>query len=190
MSFFNRIKFYRTRDEYGAFSNFAKYPLEINGKTYATSEHLYQSLKFTDPEAQEIIRTASSAKMAAHLGRGLPGMRADWNEVRADVMYEVLKHKYAQHEELKQLLLSTGDAEIVEHSINDSYWADGGDGTGQNMLGVLLMRLRDELNCPNNYTDLQHTSCSLCGIGGVWVNDIAQENTNVPVAQLDRASTS
>jgi hypothetical protein len=56
-----------------------------------------------------------------------------------------LKAKFLQHPKLKANLLNTANATIVEHSANDSYWADGGDGSGKNMLGILLMRVREEL---------------------------------------------
>jgi len=63
-------------------------------------------------------------------------------------MRDVLRAKFTQHEDLRALLLSTGDAKLVEHTANDSYWADGGDGSGRNMLGQLLMQLREELRRP------------------------------------------
>jgi hypothetical protein len=53
--------------------------------------------------------------------------------------------KIAQYPPIEKLLLSTGDATIVEHTVNDSYWADGGDGSGKNRLGVLWMEIREEL---------------------------------------------
>ena len=60
-------------------------------------------------------------------------------------MRRALRTKFEQHSKLKSLLLSTGDAELIEHTRNDSYWADGGDGSGKNRLGILLMELRAEL---------------------------------------------
>ena len=60
-------------------------------------------------------------------------------------MYIAVKAKFTQHIELSNLLISTGNAYIVEHTQNDSYWADGGDGSGKNMLGIILMKVRDEL---------------------------------------------
>ena len=57
-----------------------------------------------------------------------------------------MRAKVTQHEEMKNLLLSTGTARLVEHTTNDSYWGDGGDGSGRNMLGVILMELRAELS--------------------------------------------
>ena len=58
-------------------------------------------------------------------------------------MYEVLVEKFTQHQDIQSELLATEDAELIEHTRNDSYWADGGDGTGKNMLGKLLMRVRE-----------------------------------------------
>ena len=60
-------------------------------------------------------------------------------------MYIALYAKFTQHEPLMKLLLDTGDRKLVEHTSRDSYWGDGGDGSGQNKLGKLLMRLREEL---------------------------------------------
>lgn len=60
-------------------------------------------------------------------------------------MLEALRAKFSQHSELKELLLSTGDAKLVEHTRSDSYWADGGDGSEKNRLGQLLMQVRQEL---------------------------------------------
>ena len=60
-------------------------------------------------------------------------------------MRDALRAKFTQHPSLRSLLLHTGDAELIEHTKNDRYWADGGDGTGKNRLGQLLMELRTEL---------------------------------------------
>ena len=60
-------------------------------------------------------------------------------------MREALRAKFTQHPALRSLLLSTGDETIVEHTENDNYWGDGGDGSGRNRLGVLLMELREKL---------------------------------------------
>jgi len=55
-------------------------------------------------------------------------------------------HKFTQHQELKKRLLATGTARLVEHTENDSYWGDGGDGSGKNMLGKILMDVRQRLS--------------------------------------------
>jgi len=59
-------------------------------------------------------------------------------------MMEGLRHKFNTHKDLKHRLLQTGDQPIVEHFAADAYWSDGGDGSGKNRMGVLLMKLRDE----------------------------------------------
>lgn len=60
-------------------------------------------------------------------------------------MHAALRAKFTQHADLAALLLSTGSAKLVEHTTNDSFWGDGGNGRGRNMLGQLLMRVRDDL---------------------------------------------
>lgn len=56
-----------------------------------------------------------------------------------------MRAKFTQHDDLKELLLSTDDATLVEHTANDRYWGDGGDGSGRNMLGNILMQIRSEI---------------------------------------------
>jgi ribA/ribD-fused uncharacterized protein len=80
--------------------------------------------------------------------RDLP-LRPDWEAVKDAVMLDALRVKFTQHPELHALLLSTGDEQLIEHTANDSYWADGGDGSGRNRLGELLMELRAELRGPD-----------------------------------------
>lgn len=60
-------------------------------------------------------------------------------------MYDAVYAKFSQHKELKKILLDTGDSTIVEHTKNDSYWGDGGDGSGRNQLGKTLMKVREDL---------------------------------------------
>ena len=139
------IRFYRANDEYGKFSNFARYPIYLKGKVWPTSEHYFQAQKFSGSEHEEMIRKAKSAYSAAKLGRTLGPLPKDWNEQRIDVMYEAVRAKFIQHPELRNLLLATGDATLIEHTAKDHFWADGGDGTGENWLGKILMNVRVEL---------------------------------------------
>lgn len=73
-------------------------------------------------------------------------IRTDWERVKDGVMKKALQAKYGQNDALKKLLLDTRDALLVEHTPRDSYWGDGGDGSGNNMLGKLLMEVRAELS--------------------------------------------
>ena len=61
------------------------------------------------------------------------------------LMRTAVLSKFTQYEELRMLLLSTGERKIVEHTTNDSYWGDGGDNSGKNMLGRILMEIRSQL---------------------------------------------
>jgi ribA/ribD-fused uncharacterized protein len=142
------INFYGRRMPYFEFSNFYRAPLTIDGKVWKTSEHYYQAMKFDGhPDHVEAVRQTDTPMKAANMGRERHRpLRQDWEEVKDSVMYDALMAKFTQHEKLNKLLLETGDAILVEHTKNDSYWGDGGDGSGKNMLGKLLMVLRDDLN--------------------------------------------
>ena len=140
------IRFYGVNDEYGEFSNFALYPITLRGKRWPTSEHFFQAQKFDDERDRDAVRCAKTPTLAARLGRDRKRkLRRDWEAVKVSIMREALDAKFRQHPELAALLLGTGDALLVEHTENDDYWGDGGDGSGRNELGRLLMALRDEL---------------------------------------------
>jgi ribA/ribD-fused uncharacterized protein len=144
------IHFYSVRDEYGCFSNFAPYPVRMDGKPWPTSEHWFQAQKFAgtaaEAEMMERIRDQRSPMIAARLGRSRRRpIRANWHSVRDEMMRRVVRAKFTQHADIRAVLLDTGDATLVEHTENDDYWGDGGDGSGRNMLGRILMQVRAEL---------------------------------------------
>lgn len=142
----NIIQFYRQNDPYGYFSNFSNHPITIKNKVWPTSEHYFQAMKFEGTPYEEELRKTASPGLVAKMGRDRSKpLRKDWEDIKDDVMMEALVAKFTQHADLKQKLLNTKDAVLVEHTYNDRYWADGGDGTGKNMLGILLMMLRDNL---------------------------------------------
>ena len=140
------VNFYSTRDEHCWFSNFAPYPIEIAGQRWPTSEHYFQAQKFAGMALVGQIRRASSPSEAARLGRSREHpLRSDWEQVKEEIMYRAVLAKFTQHDDLREILLDTGDAILIEHTGNDSYWGDGGDGSGRNRLGHILMRVRTEL---------------------------------------------
>ncbi|HPF38829.1 MAG TPA: NADAR family protein [Phycisphaerae bacterium] len=144
------VHFYRVADAFGCFSNFAPYPIRMNGKTWPTSEHYFQAMKFVDDEHQESIRQTDSPMIAARMGRDRSRpLRKDWEDVKVAIMREAVQAKFRQHDDIREILCSTGDATIVEHTKNDAYWGDGGDGAGENMLGRILMDVREELCRPH-----------------------------------------
>jgi ribA/ribD-fused uncharacterized protein len=140
------IKFYKVDDEYGCFSNFSPHPIRMKGKVWPTSEHYFQAQKFAGTEHEEEIRLIKSPMIAARMGRDRKRpLRPDWESVKDEIMLEAVRAKFTQSEELREFLLATGDAEIIERASNDGYWGDGGDGSGRNMLGKTLMLVREEL---------------------------------------------
>ncbi|MFY1824857.1 NADAR family protein [Myxococcus fulvus] len=140
------IRFYSVTDAHGWCSNFAPYPIKLGGRTWPTSEHYFQARKFEAPEDQEALRQARTPVLAARMGRDRKRkLRRDWESIKVSVMREAVRAKFTQHEDLAQLLLDTGDARLVEHTDQDDYWGDGGDGSGKNMLGRILMEVREQL---------------------------------------------
>lgn len=137
------IYFYSTIDEYGAFSNFAPYGVELDDQWWPTVEHYFQAQKFHDVNYRERIRRAHGPKQAASLGRSraVP-LRADWEAVKDEIMHKAVQKKFQTHPELCALLLQTGDAPIIENAPGDFYWGCGQDGTGRNRLGQILQDVR------------------------------------------------
>ena len=140
------IQFYSTSDEYGCFSNFVRSWIGLKGRSWPTVEHYFQAQKFPGTEHEEAIRLCKSPMIAKRMGRSRQNrLREDWERVKDAAMREAVLAKFTQHADLRAVLLGTGDAVLVEHTQNDAYWGDGGDGTGRNMLGQVLMSVREEL---------------------------------------------
>lgn len=145
-----------------SFSNYY-HPCTIGyeGLTFDCSEALFQSQKFKDPNIRRQFQKLDgdgSKKLARQLSRNWTAQDHQvWRSRSETVMMGTLALKYQQHPKLKDMLLATGSAYLVEHG-KDKYWGDGGDGMGRNKLGESLMRVREELGGtgvvakPENYT--------------------------------------
>ncbi len=139
----NVIEFYSATGEHGWLSNFAPSAIRLKGRTWQTVEHYFQAQKFAGTPHEHEIRKAKSPAIAARMGRDRSKrLRRDWESVKDSVMHDAVKAKFKQHEDLRERLLQTGDAGLVEHTHRDDYWGDGGDGSGKNRLGEILMRVR------------------------------------------------
>ena len=139
------IYFYSRTGPFFELSNFAPFGFEADGKLWPTVEHYYQAHKFADTAFRERVRRTASAKEARALGQSRQApIRPDWDTARQEVMLYALRLKF-RRAELRALLLSTGDRELIEASPYDHFWGAGKDGTGRNRLGVLLMQVRSEL---------------------------------------------
>jgi len=134
--------------EYYVFDNFSSFQVEYKGKIYPTSEHAFQSVQFinNNPELAEAIRNVKSAHEAQKLaGENKDKRDSNWEEIKLDVMKEILHCKVKQHPYVMKKLLQSGDREIVEDSWRDDYWGWGESRKGKNMLGKLWMEVRKEI---------------------------------------------
>jgi len=137
------IRFFQhDRARYPFLSNFYPAPILCAGHVWPTSEHLYQALKTDQAGEREGIRLASTPAAVKRLGRTVT-LRSDWEQRKIATMRWVLWRKFTQHPALAARLLGTGEMRLVEDNPADGFWGTGYDGTGQNMLGALLMELRD-----------------------------------------------
>ena len=145
------IRFYRASEKpHGVFSNLYRREIEFEGDRYPTSEHAYQAGKARKPEVKAWLMAAPSPSLLAMAAHGLyywdivPG----WSTTKFDRMRRVLRAKFTQHEDFRDLLLSTGDARLIETATTDNdvnrLWGEV-NGVGQNMLGIMLMELRAKL---------------------------------------------
>jgi len=155
------IQFNSKDTRWSVLSNFHPVSLRIDGESYPSVEHYYQSQKFIphDPMYAGIIQNAETPGKAKRLVRGeCHVIRDDWETVTTElltgfeapvkelVMLKGLRYKFVLDMDCRAVLLATGFEDIVEHSPwGDAYWGDGGDGAGKNRMGELLMMVRDEL---------------------------------------------
>ena len=131
-------------------SNFAPNPagiLRYKGEFYPTVEHFFQAMKTENKDLRHHIATVPTPGKAKRMGRRL-ALRADWQEIRDDVMLYALRHKFDSP--LAYKLVETGEAKLVEgNEWHDDYWGDcfcpiHKHTPGENKLGKLLMQVREE----------------------------------------------
>ena len=190
----------RFRGDHAFLSNFHRHPFQWRGHSYPTSEHAFQSAKSRDDRERERIRAAASPAEAKRLGRRAD-LRCDWERIKDDVMHSVLLAKFAVPA-LRDALLDTGDAELVEgNTWGDTYWGVCG-GRGRNQLGRTLMRIRADIRRrAGPAMDAQHTDwlrhqCDLTGAGrcdretcnnrGGWRHDAGGAPSCIPLEILRR----
>ena len=147
----HEIRFYRASEKpYGAFSNLYRRPIEFEGETYPTAEHAYQVGRPRRPEVRKWLLSAPSPALLAMAAHGLyhwdiaPG----WSKIKFDRMRRVLRTKFTLQDDLRELLMNTGDARLVEVATVDNstnrLWGEV-NGKGKNTLGVMLMDIREDL---------------------------------------------
>lgn len=124
---------------------FAALEVEIDGVVYKTAEHAYQALRVI-PKARERIVSAKSpleawraGQICKQTGQLLEGYSKD------ELMEKIFRAKLEQHPDLVAVLKASGGRQLLKVTPDDSYWGTGTDGTGENMMGKLWMKLRSEL---------------------------------------------
>lgn len=136
-------------DGWYAFDNYAPFQIEWRGKLYPTSEHAYQSAHFftTNLELAEKVRQCRSPKEAKDLANANSDQDdPDWSNLKLSIMEEILRAKLEQHRYIQELLIASGNKEIVETNDLDAFWGWGQDHNGQNHLGKIWMKLRAEIS--------------------------------------------
>lgn len=146
------IKFGKVRgEEYGCFSNFYPCKIEYDGISYKNSEAAWQAQKTLDL-SKRVEFSSLSGTQAKKNGRSVL-LREDWENVKYELMVDILKAKFSQNKNIKQILLSTGDATLIENTTgwHDNTWGDCRcpkckNIKGKNLLGKALMETRKELS--------------------------------------------
>lgn len=138
------------RGKYYFLSNYYESPVEYNGITYLNNEAAFQAQKTTD--INERIKFSNlDPSEAKKLGRKI-SLRKDWEEVKENYMYKIVKAKFAQNLDIKQKLIDTYPNELIEGTTgwHDNIWGNCEchrckNIVGQNKLGKILMKVREEL---------------------------------------------
>ena len=128
------------RNQFWFLSNMYPHTIHVNGIEYTCIEAAFQSFKLEDREARRQFSGINGFE-AKKLGRHVQ-LRPDWNEIKVEVMYRLLKIKFKG--ELGAKLKSVDGHTVEENTWGDTFWGIC-RGHGQNQLGILLERVRSEL---------------------------------------------
>ena len=131
------------RGKYMFLSNFYACSVTCDGITYPSSEAAFQAYKTLDVN-ERLKFTQMSPIVAKRAGKTVP-LRSDWQDVKIQLMLSILFAKFTQNEDLKQLLIDTGDSLLVEGNTWHDYFWGVCDGQGKNYLGKCLMSVRETL---------------------------------------------
>lgn len=137
------------RGQYNFLSNFYSAPIEYEGLKFSCTEVAYMFFKVGDKTIKEKIYLSQDPKEAKRLGKAKP--RKDWDEIKLSLMEDLIRCKFTQNENLKKKLLETGNQEIQEGNWwKDTFWGvDENTKVGENHLGKIIMKIREELKNVN-----------------------------------------
>lgn len=164
------------KDEYAFLSNFYSAPVEYKGQVFKNNEAAFQAQKCTDDTVKAMFCDLNPSA-AKRLGRSIQ-LRPDWETIKYDIMYEVCRAKFEQNDDLRRLLLATGTKHLEEgNTWNDRCWGTC-KGVGENHLGKILMRVREELSELRFDAEYAKDAC----VG--WIRDYFDENGPDSVAVI------
>ena len=133
--------------DFAFLSNFFPSTIVIGGKSYATVEHAYQAFKTNVQHEHETVRMATSPELAKRLGRSV-SIKNDWDATKIDLMRMLIRLKF-ENPILREMLLATGDSDLIETNYwNDTFWGIC-KGVGTNWLGKILEEVRTEISAEN-----------------------------------------
>jgi ribA/ribD-fused uncharacterized protein len=134
----------RTFDgEYAFLSNFYSAPIAFESVLFPTSEHAYQAQKFVSSDMRVAIASINDPSDVKRFARSFP-ITPDWEQLRVEVMLNVVRTKFACHRSLGRQLSDTGEELLQEDNTwGDSFWGTVGS-HGENWLGRILMHIRAE----------------------------------------------
>jgi ribA/ribD-fused uncharacterized protein len=152
----NVIEFFSVKESNGYLSNFSKHGFKLKGKEWPTAAHYIEAQKYAGKPAgteklrnkyihfclEEEIREAKTPQIAEKISHSYSKkIRSDWATVREEVVRNAVEAKFDQNPEIQKLLIETGSDTLVFHA-KDNFLGDGLQGHGKNILGKLLMHLR------------------------------------------------
>ena len=152
---FEPIYFYERGERYYEFTNFYEDgpPVTYKSLEWRTAEHAFQAAKFK-PGSRPFaaILAATTPRDALTIGKQPHDLTTltfnswdEWDAKKDKVMKDIVKAKFEQNINLREMLLGTYPHPLIENSPIDSYWGCGADGKGKNMLGKILMEVREEI---------------------------------------------
>lgn len=140
------IEFYKEFGNLGYLANYSNHGFEKNGIYYKTVEHYYQSEKFSDRSIKDKIINADTPKEASNIGRDRSNKRTDnFKKIKKQVMYDGILEKFRQNRDIAYKLIETKKNDIAEATIDEYYWGIGKDKSGENNIGKILVKVREEI---------------------------------------------
>jgi ribA/ribD-fused uncharacterized protein len=141
------IRFLSTIDEWKNFSNLAPYPIYLENTLWGSAEHYYQYKKYEkiDPEFALKIKETLSPLEVKKITLKNTKSHSDWRKNSLNILGNAVRAKFSQYPSLREQLISTGNELLIEANKKDYFWGEGENGSGKNMMGKILMSIREEL---------------------------------------------